>query len=107
MEGIALGGLFLIAAGAVLYVARSVFLPLAFALMLYFLMRPAVRGLAALYVPRAIGSAIVLGGLVAGLGYATVQLAQPAMQWAERLPQTAQVLERKSQRLRRPRSEER
>ena len=102
LEGIALGGLFLIAAGTVLYVARSVFLPLAFALMLYFLLRPAVRGLAALHIPRAISSAIVLGGLVAGLGYAAVQLAQPAVQWAERLPQTVQALEHKTQRLRRP-----
>ena len=101
-EAIALSGLFLIAAGAVLYLARSVFVPLAFALMLYFLLRPAVRGFSAAFVPKPIGSAIVLGSLIAGFGYAAVQLATPATQWAERLPQTAQLLERKSQSLRRP-----
>jgi predicted PurR-regulated permease PerM len=79
-----------------------VFLPLVFALMLYFLLRPVVRGLAALYVPKALGGALVLGALVAALGYAVVTLAQPAAEWAERLPQTAQALEQRSQRLRKP-----
>jgi predicted PurR-regulated permease PerM len=102
LRSISLAGLFLIAAGVVLYFARSVFVPLTFALMFYFLLRPIVRGLSVVMVPRAVGSALVLGGLLAALGYAGMQLAEPAANWAQRLPQAAQTLERKVENLRRP-----
>jgi predicted PurR-regulated permease PerM len=102
LPSLSVTGLFLLAVGTLLYFARSVFVPLSFALMLYFLLRPAVRALGVAYVPKALGSAIVLGGLLAGLAYAAVQLAEPARSWGARLPQAAQKLEHRFQELRRP-----
>jgi predicted PurR-regulated permease PerM len=102
LRSLALTGLFLIAVFGVLYVARAVFIPLAFALMLYFLLRPTVRILGRLLIPRAIGSALVLGGLLALFGLAVVELGAPATQWAERLPAALRQLEKKSEVLRKP-----
>jgi predicted PurR-regulated permease PerM len=61
-------GLLLIAVFVVLYIARAVFAPFAFALMFYFMLRPAVRLLARAFIPGAVGSAIVLLGLAGVLG---------------------------------------
>jgi predicted PurR-regulated permease PerM len=95
-------GLFLIATVTVLYVAREVFVPLAFALMLYFSLRPLVRVLGKLLIPKSIASGIVLAGLLAIVAVGVAELGVPATQWAQRLPQALAQLEQKSRILRRP-----
>jgi predicted PurR-regulated permease PerM len=95
-------GLFLIALCAALYVGRAVFVPLALAWMLSFVFNPVVRLLRRLYVPKAIGSALVVLGLVGGLVFGVVQLADPASDWATRLPYTLMTIEHKVQPLKKP-----
>lgn len=95
-------GLFLIAFVAAIYVARDIIIPLAFALMLYFLLRPSVRLLSRLHVPKAISGAIVLGSAVVFVSLAAVELAGPASNWAERLPVAVRQVEFKSRSLKAP-----
>lgn len=87
---------------AALSVARAVFIPLAFALMLFFLLRPPVRWLSDRGIPRVFGGALVLGAVVALLVFAVVELAGPAVDWAQRLPGAIRQLELKSRALRYP-----
>lgn len=85
-----------------LHAMRSVFIPLAFAVMLFFLLRGPVRRLVAWHVPRLIASALVLVMAIGGLTLATIELAAPASAWAQRLPTAVQALESKSRALRLP-----
>jgi predicted PurR-regulated permease PerM len=95
-------GLFLIALLVALYVARDLIVPLVFALMLYFLLRSSVRLLTRLRLPRAVGSAVVLLGVVVLLGAAVFELSTPASNWAERLPVAVRQLEFKSRAFKAP-----
>jgi predicted PurR-regulated permease PerM len=95
-------GLFLIAFGCVLYMARVVFIPLTFALMLSFLLSPAVSWLQRHHVPRALGAALVASALLGSVGFAAIELADPAAEWIGRSPSVLQGLERKVRPWRRP-----
>lgn len=99
---LALLGLLLIAVGFVLYLARVVFIPLTFALMLSFLLSPAVTWLERRRLPRALGAALVVALLLGAGTFAGVELANPAADWIARSPGVLQTLERKVRPLRRP-----
>ena len=99
---LAMLGTFLIGLGAVLYLARVVFIPLTFALMLSFLLSPTVTWLERRRVPRALGAALVVLVLLGGGGFAAVELANPAADWIARSPKVLQTLERKVRPWRRP-----
>lgn len=92
----ALAVLSLVAVGWAVSAARALFVPLAFALMLFFLLRPAVRWLADRHVPRPLASAVVLAGALGVLTLATVELATPAVAWSQRLPDAVRQIEVKS-----------
>ncbi len=99
---LALIGLLCIAIGCVLYLARVVFVPLTFALMLSFLLSPAVTWLERWRLPRAVGAALVVLVLLGGVGFAAVELANPAADWIGRSPKVLQTLERRVRPWRRP-----
>jgi predicted PurR-regulated permease PerM len=99
---LAMLGLFLIAVGCVLYLARVVFIPLTFALMLSFLLSPAVTWLERRRLPRAVGAAVVVTVLMGAGSFAGVELANPAADWIARSPGVLQTLERKVRPWRRP-----
>lgn len=99
---LALLGLLSIAVGCVLYLARVVFIPLTFALMLSFLLSPAVTWLEHRRVPRSVGAALVVTLLLGGGTFAGVELANPAADWIARSPGVLQTLERKVRPWRRP-----
>lgn len=98
----ALTGLFVMAAFGVLYLGRTVFIPIAFALMLSFVFRPLIRLLKRVGVPAALGASIILIGLTGAMGYGLVQLSEPASDWVQRMPRALRSIERKVIRLRRP-----
>jgi predicted PurR-regulated permease PerM len=99
---LALLGLLLIGIGWVLYLARVVFIPLTFALMLSFLLSPAVTWLEHRRLPRSIGAAVVVSVLLGAGTVAGVELANPAADWIARSPGVLQTLERKVRPWRRP-----
>lgn len=78
-----------------LYVARVLILPIVVAILLSFLLRPAVRMLRRLHIREPFGAAIVVLGGVALLGYLMILLSGPARSWIERAPAAMSDVERK------------
>lgn len=80
-------GLFVLASLYTLYFARAVLIPVALAVILSWILSPAVRGLKRrLRLPASWGAALVVGGLVASMGYGVASLAQPAKEWIDKAP---------------------
>ncbi|HEY0184300.1 MAG TPA: AI-2E family transporter [Rhodopila sp.] len=82
-----LGGLFLLACMAVLYVAAAIVLPLILALVLKLLLQPLVRLLEDLHIPRAIGAILCVLLVLLAFGGTISLLAGPAAAWAAKLPE--------------------
>jgi len=76
-------------------VAKAVFLPIAIALTLSFLLAPFIRLLKNLWIPEALSAALVLfavGGIVA---YGVTSLAEPAADWLTKAPEALHAIETK------------
>ena len=86
VRSIALTGLFVLAVFYTLYFMRSILLPFVLALLLSYMVRPIVRGLARLKIPLPVGAAFVLMGLLAVVGYGMSALATPAVGWLQKAP---------------------
>jgi predicted PurR-regulated permease PerM len=86
VRSVALTGLFILAVFYTVYFMRSVLLPIVLALMLSFLFRPIVRGLARLKIPLSVSAAFILLGLFALVGYGISALATPAVGWLQKAP---------------------
>jgi predicted PurR-regulated permease PerM len=85
-----------------MYFARQFLIPVVFALVLNFLLSPALRALARLHVPPPLGAAVIvftLLGLLAGGGYA---LSGPAQRWIVTAPASVRKAEVKLSRIFRP-----
>ena len=82
-----LGGLFVLALLATAYVASEIVLPLVFAIILNFLLQPALRTLERLHVPRMLAALLLilaLFGTIVGLGTA---ISGPAGTCVAKLPE--------------------
>jgi predicted PurR-regulated permease PerM len=86
VRSIALTGLFILAVFYTIYFMRSILLPIVLALLLSYLLRPIVRGLAKLKIPLPLGAALILIGLLALVGYGISTLATPAAGWLKKAP---------------------
>jgi predicted PurR-regulated permease PerM len=82
-----LGGLFILACLAVLYVAAEIVLPLLLAIILKLLLQPLVRLLEGIRIPRAIGALVAVLLVLAVFGGTISILAGPAAAWAAKLPE--------------------
>jgi predicted PurR-regulated permease PerM len=88
-----LGGLFVLAVFATLYVASSVILPIVLATVLKLLLQVAVESLQRMHLPRPVGALVVIllaAGVLAGM---LAALSGPASAWAQKLPQGIPRLE--------------
>lgn len=81
-------GLFVIALFGTLYFARSLFVPIAVALLFNLLLGAFVRRLERLRIPSPVGAAVVLLTVLGVLGAGVWWLSGPAADWMERAPQT-------------------
>jgi predicted PurR-regulated permease PerM len=88
VQSLALTGVFVLASIAALVAAREFFIPVAFALMLYFLLMPVVRALKRVGIPEGAGAAILVVALVATLALSVYVLSLPAADWLEKAPQS-------------------
>jgi predicted PurR-regulated permease PerM len=86
VRSVALTGLFILAIFYTIYFMRSILLPIVLALLLSYLLRPIVRGLAKFKIPLAVGAAFILIGLFALVGYGISALATPAVGWLQKAP---------------------
>ena len=95
VRSIALTGLFILAVFYTIYFMRSILLPIVLALLLSYLLRPIVRGLAQLKIPLPVSAAFILIGLLALFGYGISGLATPTVEWLEKAPAGLTELQRK------------
>ncbi len=95
IRSISISGLFLLAVFYTLYLARAVFIPIFFAIILKLLLAPAVDALKRLRIPQALGSAVVIIALLAVISASFYIFYQPAADWIERVPQSLRKVEQK------------
>jgi predicted PurR-regulated permease PerM len=95
VRSIALTGLFILAVFYTIYFMRSILLPIVLGLLLSYLLRPIVRGLARLKIPLAVGAALILIGLLALVSSGISALATPAVAWLQKAPAGLTELQRK------------
>jgi predicted PurR-regulated permease PerM len=88
VQSVALTGMFVLACVAALVAARGFFIPLTFALMLYFLLMPVVRWLRGRGLPEGAGAAVVVVTIVGALALAVYVLSWPAADWLEKAPRS-------------------
>ncbi len=88
-------GLFVLACLYTLYFARPILLPVVMALLLSWILAPAVRHLQRLHLPPAWGAGLVVGALVAALGYGTAALIEPASTWIDQAPRLLHQIDNK------------
>jgi len=95
VRSLSLSVLMIIALGATFYVARAVLMPIVLALLLSFLLAPAVQGLTQLRLPEPLGAAVVLLAILCVAGFGTYGLWEPATQWIQQLPKSVRQIEAK------------
>jgi predicted PurR-regulated permease PerM len=95
VRSIALTGLFILAVFYTIYFMRSILLPIVLALLLSYLLRPIVRGLARLKIPLPVSAALLLIGFFGLVGYGISALATPTVEWLQKAPAGLTELQRK------------
>jgi predicted PurR-regulated permease PerM len=93
VTAISVSGIFILAIFYTFYFAREFFLPVTLALILSFLLKPAVRVLERARIPVALGSAAVLLVLLLIVSAGVLLLAAPASKWIQRAPETFEKVE--------------
>ena len=102
VRSVALTGLFVLAVFYTMYFLRPVLLPTFLALLLSYLFRPMVRGLAKIGINTHLGSALLLSGVIAALIFGISYLAAPAAGWLEKAPYGLSQLQQKLLPLKKP-----
>jgi predicted PurR-regulated permease PerM len=88
-----LAGILIVLLFFALYFARTVIVPILFAVLLYLLLQPPMRFLVRQRLPRTLAAVLLIVALCGGVGGATVALSGPAAAWLERAPQSMNRLE--------------
>ncbi len=102
IRSVALTGLFILALFYTMYFLRPVLLPVVLALLLSYLFRPMVRGLAKIGINSHLGAALVLSAVMAAMGFGISALATPAAGWLEKAPYGLSQLKQKLLPLKKP-----
>jgi predicted PurR-regulated permease PerM len=97
-----LGGLFILAVLAVMYVAAGIVLPVVLAIVLKLLLQPLVRLMERAHIPRGLAALLCLVLVMAVLAGTVSAVAGPAADWAGKLPQALPQLRDKLAFLHRP-----
>ena len=79
-------GLFIISLLSILYFAKAIFIPIFLATLIAFMLSPLIELLRKFYVPRALGSAIIIIVVTGLIAVSANYLADPAADWLERFP---------------------
>ncbi|MCC7035701.1 MAG: AI-2E family transporter [Alphaproteobacteria bacterium] len=82
-----LGGILLILSFIALKLGSAFFIPLFFAIILKFVLQPAMRGAEKMRLPRKLAAGLIVLMLLAGVGGVASVLATPASEWMERIPE--------------------
>lgn len=85
-----------------LYFARTFLLPITLAVMLDFLLSPAVRAFGRIRIPPPLAAAVVVVTMVGLLVLAIYQLSGPVQTWADKAPQSLETAQRQLKKILRP-----
>lgn len=91
-----------LAVGFTLFLAKSLLVPLTYAIILNMLFSPAVRWLSRTGLPTAASAAIITLALIGGLAFGIGELAGPVQRWTDAAPRTLDSVRGKLQRLLEP-----
>ena len=105
VHSVTLTGLFILAVFFTLHLGRVIFLPITIALLFAVLFAPLLRRLKQLHIPEPVGAAILLSLVLATLGYGVSRLAEPAADWAARVPDAFREAEYKLRVVKKPMQE--
>ena len=105
IRSVALTGLFVIAVLYTLHLGRMIFLPMTLAVVFTVLLAPLLRAMKRFKIPEPIGAALLLSAVIAICGYGVARLAEPAADWAARLPEAFLEAEYKLRVLKKPMQE--
>ena len=92
----------IVAAGAALYMAQEIFVPIALALLFTALFRPLVHAFERIRIPAPASATFIVLGCLALLGAGGFFLAQPVRAWVRDAPKTLAAARTKLDKLRRP-----
>jgi predicted PurR-regulated permease PerM len=98
----ALMGLFVLALFYTIHAGRIFFLPIALAILLDFLLGPAVRQMKQVGIPESVGAALILVALLLSLATSVYFLAEPAREWLATVPSSVRQVESKIRIFRQP-----
>jgi predicted PurR-regulated permease PerM len=99
---LSLGIIAVVAAGAALFFAQEIFIPIALGLLFTSLLKPTVRVLSEARVPAPLTATIVVLGCLAVLGVGVFLLSRPVRTWVNEAPKTLAAARGKLEKLRRP-----
>jgi predicted PurR-regulated permease PerM len=92
----------IVAAGAALFVAQEIFIPLALGLLFTALFRPLVHAMGQARVPAPLSATLVVLGCLGVLGLGVFFLSRPVRSWVNEAPKTLSAARGKLEKLRRP-----
>ncbi|MDQ6631197.1 MAG: AI-2E family transporter [Verrucomicrobiota bacterium] len=95
MVPLAILGIFIMGAIGFIYFAKSFLMPVVWAVLLTFLLKPVVRGLAKIKIPESVGAIIVMVIFLTLLSLAISNLVDPAKEWAAKAPESIRKVEKK------------
>jgi predicted PurR-regulated permease PerM len=91
-----------VAAGAALFAAQEIFIPLALGLLLTAAFRPVIRWSSEARIPAPLTATVVVVGCLGALGLGGFFLSRPVKSWMTQAPQTLSAARGKLEKLRRP-----
>lgn len=94
-----LSAIFFILFFGALYFAREIMVPFVIAILISFLLAPAVRFLERIYIPAQVGSALVILFFLLIFSYGLYGFMQPATVWAHKGPEAIKEVDKKLMRL--------
>jgi predicted PurR-regulated permease PerM len=88
-------GIFLLLVFFALYFTGEVVLPIIFAIILYLVLQPAMRGAAKLRIPKAVAALLIIFVFFGGIGVLGFTLSGPAADWVSKAPDSLRRIEQR------------
>ncbi len=93
----ALKGLFILSCLVIIYIAKSILLPLTVSVLFSLMLAPVVRFLKKFWIPSHLSAALIVIIVFFSIGYGFYSLSGPAKQWATQGPQNYNLINQKIQ----------
>ncbi len=95
LQSLVLMGMFALLILFALYFTAEVVLPIIFAIILYLVLQPAMRGAARLRIPKAVAALLIIFVFFGGVGVLGFTLSGPAADWVSKAPESLRRIEQR------------